>query len=82
VIADVNGDSFPDVVVPRILLDSVAILLGDGTGALTPLPFISVSPLGGQPVEVVVVDINLDGEADIVTANNLTGHLSLLLSRP
>jgi hypothetical protein len=81
-VADVNGDGLKDIVVPAYQSDSLTILLGDGKGAFTPMPSISVSPLGREPIEVVVADINLDGEADVATVNELTGNVSLIMSRP
>ena len=67
-IADYNGDGKADVATANIQQTSsnVAVLLGDGAGALgAPTTF---NP-GAAPWAVVAHDINLDGVPDIVAAS-------------
>jgi hypothetical protein len=77
---DVNGDGAVDAVAGGDA--GFALLLGDGGGGLSPAPG---SPFptwaaGGDTVEdVVVADMNRDGQADVVTANR-NGSASVLLN--
>lgn len=75
VIADVNGDARPDLVIAYILAswpgadpEGVAIYLNNGTGD----PFGNVTPLqllAGQSVmAIAVADVNQDERLDLVTA--------------
>ena len=64
-VADLNGDSRPDVVTSHADTGWMSILLNDGRGSLTPAPQ-SPRDLGLQAFGVVVTDMNRDRRADIV----------------
>jgi hypothetical protein len=76
VIADVNGDGKPDIVVVNTGGGnngdgSVGILLGKGDGTFQPAV---IYDSGGQgPDSVAVADVNLDGKPDILVANGCFG---------
>ncbi|MFK8053434.1 MAG: FG-GAP repeat domain-containing protein [Woeseiaceae bacterium] len=77
--ADINGDSFVDLVVANHETTYLSLLLGDGHGNLklaynSPLQ-IDVSP---HPHAVAVRDLDADGHADIVV-DHRTGHGVLVL---
>jgi hypothetical protein len=83
-IADFNGDGHPDLAVTNSNQvfnkrgsngNSVAILLGTGTGSFNPATFITVA---SGPLGVAVADLNLDGKADVVLTNSGTDQVSVL----
>ena len=73
--ADVNGDGFADIVV-AINSSKVSVLLGNGNGTFQPQqPF----DAGFGSNSVALVDVNSDGNMDIVTANRVANDFSVLL---
>jgi hypothetical protein len=82
IIADVNGDHKPDLVVANGGSNSVGVLLGNGDGTFQPAV---VYGSGGMfPVAVAVADVNGDGKPDVVVANecadsNCDGSVGVLL---
>jgi hypothetical protein len=76
VIADLNADGKPDLIVADRYDDTVNVLLGNGDGTFQP----PVSyPVDTWPVAVAVADLNGDGKLDIITANGRGNDLSVLL---
>lgn len=81
-LADLNHDGKQDVVLADHNSYAVTVLLGGGNGrfeASPGSPFVARE--GSQPHThgLAVADWNADGHADIVTANNSDGDVSLLL---
>jgi hypothetical protein len=78
---DVNGDGVADAVAGGA--SGFAALLGDAAGGLTPAagsPFATWVAVPGDTVEdIVVADMNRDGQSDVVTANR-NGSASVLLN--
>ena len=75
VVADVNGDRRPDLVVSNVGGSSgsdatVSVLLGNGDGTFQTA---TVYPSGGggalYPITVAVMDVNGDGKPDVLVAN-------------
>jgi uncharacterized protein (UPF0548 family) len=80
VIADVNGDSKPDLVVANLCGKSsndncshglvngaVGVLVGNGDGTF--LPAVSYDSSGLQALSVAVADLNGDGKLDLIVTN-------------
>lgn len=73
--ADMNGDGIMDLVVTGYTSNSVAILLGTGSGAFTGPRFVGYAP---QPQGVAIADFNHDGRLDIAVAYDSTGGLAIM----
>src|SRR5262245_12494554 len=78
VVADLNGDGHLDVAVTVSQEHKLAVLLGDGTGALGAT---TTYPTGTLPYGLRVGDVNLDGKPDLVSANSIANTVSVLLGR-
>jgi hypothetical protein len=83
-LGDVNGDGAPDVAAvgsdPLTSGDDVvwiALNLADGSGGFAPP---TSYPTGQHPVDVAVVDLDLDLLDDVVVANNLGNSVSVFLA--
>jgi hypothetical protein len=84
VVADLNGDGRPDLVVANVDDHSVIVRLADPARPGYFLPAI-VLPLGGGsiPLDVAVGDLNGDGKPDIAIADSETlGGVLILLQDP
>ena len=77
VVADFNGDGYPDVAVVNGFDDSVSILLNDGSGHLTTQPALAV---GSSPEVLAVADFNGDGKLDLAVSVEGDHAVQLLLN--
>lgn len=77
-IADFNNDGNPDVAVTLITTYQVAILLGDGTGRLSPSRN-GLLPTGLAPIPIGHGDFNGDRNVDLAVCNRADGTLTVLL---
>ena len=83
-IGDLNGDGIVDLAAASQNTNGVYIIIGDGLeGFVTPV-FVQVdsdpaAPFHG-PVDLAIDDIDLDGFLDIVTANQFSNTLSVLVN--
>lgn len=78
VVADVNNDQKLDFLFTSSNGNSVGVFLGDGKGAFGAAagsPF----AVGTFPAFMSTIDINGDGKADFVTANQSSANLSVLV---
>ncbi|MGH9860717.1 MAG: FG-GAP repeat domain-containing protein [Candidatus Acidiferrales bacterium] len=77
-LADVNGDRKLDIVSPNVGGDSVAVLLGDGSGRFAAAPG---SPIGvlARPYYAAVADLNGDKHADAAIIHDDTSRITILL---
>ncbi len=85
-VADLNGDSLPDLAVSNFGSAQVSIVLNNGTLPLSQASFDPPIPIsvGGSPLASGIQDFNQDGNNDIVIANtgpatNPTQELTVLL---
>jgi hypothetical protein len=69
VVADLNGDGVPDVVMSN--LDGVTVLLGNGDGTFGPPHTYAID---ASVFYVTVADVNNDGKPDLITANYFTAN--------
>jgi len=75
VVADLNGDGWPDVAVAG--KDPVVyVLLNDGKGSLA---LAGTYPISGAGYELVAADINNDGKPDLCIAMTSTSRVAILL---
>ncbi len=76
---DFNLDGKPDLAVSNVSTADVTILLGNGNGSFTQAAQSPVAAQGLFPFRVVTADLNADGRLDLVTVNNNSANLSVLL---
>lgn len=77
-VADVNGDGKPDLLTANYGSNTAGVLLGTGTGAFgpaTPYP----TGTGSTPAGIAVADVNADGKPDLLTANQGSSTVGVLL---
>jgi hypothetical protein len=80
VIADVNGDGKPDLVVTNACgadsnctNGSVGVLLGNGNGTFQPA--VTYNSGGYFDISVAVADVNEDGKPDLLVLNDCAGNI-------
>ncbi|UCG49456.1 MAG: VCBS repeat-containing protein [Phycisphaerales bacterium] len=76
VLADLNGDGFPDIITANADSDDVSVLLSDGNGGFLPEQYYGA---GAGPVSVAVGDLNGDRIPDVVVANEDSYEVSVLM---
>jgi hypothetical protein len=77
VIADLDGNTVPDIATANRDDDSVTVLIGNGDGTFRePISF----PVGASPVSIGAADLDGDGAIDLVTANQGDESISILLN--
>ena len=77
-VADVNGDGHPDVLTANIRTNSVAVLLGTGTGSFGNWVAYGTGA-DSWPNNVMAADVNNDGRLDLLTANTFNSTVGVLL---
>ncbi|MBD2682122.1 MULTISPECIES: DUF4347 domain-containing protein [Nostoc] len=77
-VADFNKDGKLDLVTANSLSNNISVLFGKGDGSFqTAVNFALQSALA--PISIAVGDFNKDGKSDIVTVNNSSQNISVLL---
>ena len=79
-VGDLNRDGRLDLVAANYALNSVGVLLGQGTGDFPATATLYSTGNNTAPNDVAVADVNGDGRPDIVTANFTTGTVGVLLN--
>jgi hypothetical protein len=81
-VADINADTFPDLIVANQGSNDVTILLGgrtaDGQMTFTNGPRLNVGAGNSGPIATLFQDANNDGVPDLVVTNSGSGTVSLL----
>jgi hypothetical protein len=75
-IADLNGDTYPDLVFANSWDRGVSVHLGDGSGGVLPP---TKHGSGLRPASVTTADLDGDGRLDILSANTGDNTVSVLL---
>jgi hypothetical protein len=78
VVADVNGDGKPDLLMANNSSAPISVLLGTGNGTFGTATTYG-SSANGFAFDLAVADVNGDGKLDILTANPSTGTVGVLL---
>jgi hypothetical protein len=80
-VADFNLDGRPDLAVANSGSDTVAILIGDGTGRFGRPPGPAIGA-GSSPFSIALGDFNLDGKPDLAAADFGLDAVTILLGNP
>jgi hypothetical protein len=78
-VVDVNSDNKPDIVVGNQGTNNVGVFLNAGNGTFLNQNTYSTGT-GSNPRSVVLVDMNSDGQPDIIVANSLSTNFGVLLN--
>ncbi len=76
--ADVNGDSAPDLISANNVSNDLSLLLGAGDGTFAAETRLALAA-NTLPLCVVAGDLDADGKVDLVSADNGTNTVSVLL---
>ncbi len=77
--ADLDGDTVPDLVTANDAADDVSVLLGNGDGTFQAAARIFA---GDVPRSVAVADLDGDTVPDLVTANFFSDDVTVLINLP
>lgn len=75
VVAKLDGDDLPDIVVADVATATVSVMRNNGDGTLEPL---ARYPTGGKPSALLAADVDGDGMLDLLVANQDAGSVSVL----
>ena len=73
---DLTGDGYPELAAVDWNLSELSVFVNDGTGLFLP-PVTYILPVGAHPHSVMGVDIDGDGDEDLVVTNDLGGGISV-----
>ncbi|MGZ3864355.1 MAG: T9SS type A sorting domain-containing protein [Bacteroidia bacterium] len=77
--SDFNGDGKVDLAVANFTSGNLSILLGTGNGSFSPTTNFGIFGINTGPYQIISSDFNLDGFADIATANVGQNDVAILL---
>jgi hypothetical protein len=80
-LGDINGDGFLDIITANERDNNVSVLLNTTVSGSTTLTFLAQATFatGTDPLSVTLGDVNGDGKLDIITANEGSNNVSVLL---
>ncbi len=78
-ISDLNGDSYPEIIVANHNSHNVGILVNYGNGTFSLQKTYSTGPIS-YPRFVSVIDVNDDNRPDIIVANSMTNNVGVMLA--
>jgi subtilisin-like proprotein convertase family protein len=81
IVSDFNNDTFKDLAVTNAGDGTVSVFLGKGNGTFSAakVSAVSATPLAASPQDLAAGDLNGDKFADLVTANQGTNEVGVLI---
>ena len=76
--ADLNNDTYIDIIVTNTEFDSIGVFLGYGNGSFVPMRTYSTGN-NSNPIDVIVDDCNNDHQLDIIVINSDGDNMGILL---
>ncbi|WP_201987257.1 FG-GAP-like repeat-containing protein [Hymenobacter rubidus] len=79
-VGDVDGDGDLDLLTANNTAGTVSVRLNNGTGSFSPSATNPNPAVGAGPFSVAVGDVDGDGDLDLLTANRVSGTVSVRLN--
>ena len=77
---DIDGNGNVDIIVTNTAADNITVLLNSG-GGVFPVQLTSKTDHGYSPYSLAAVDMNGDGQVDVIVANSAGDNIGVVLNK-